>query len=86
MRKAKIISVEVTDNGDGLFHATSPQIRELFVTGESAEQALERVPEAIEGLFALDGIDVCAVQADNDNLPIPQPWVIVDRETQATSC
>ena len=39
---------------DGLFHATSPQMPALFVSGETMLQCLSRVPEAIEGLNVPD--------------------------------
>lgn len=86
MQKAKIISIEVSEAGEGLFHATSPQIEALFVTGESAEQAIQKVPEAIEGLYALDGLKVDVVPAENDDLPIPQPWVILGTESRRAAC
>lgn len=61
-------------------------MKELFVTGESAEQALQRVPESIEGLYALDGIEVHAVPADSHDLPIPQPWIIFDSASLGIAC
>jgi len=85
MQKAKIISIVVADNGDGLFHATSPQMPELFVSGDSEEQTLHRVPEAIEGLYALDGELVRALPAEGSDLPIPTPWVIFDGSLPAAS-
>ena len=85
MSRAKIISVEVTTDGEGLFFATSPQMPELFASGQTEQQAIDRVPEMIEGLYALDGIKVQVLPAESDNLPIPQPWVIVG-ENAATSC
>jgi len=86
MRKAKIISIEVSGGDDGLFHATSPQLHELFVSGETLEHALSKVPEAIEGLFAIDGVEVRAVPADSQDRQIPEPWVILDRSLNGASC
>lgn len=85
-RQAKIISIVVSEGDDGLYHVTSPQMESLFVTGETMEQAVDKVPESIEGLYALDGIKVCAVPADSQDLPIPDPWVIVENGSIEAAC
>ncbi len=85
-RQAKIISIEISEGDDGLYHVTSPQMASLFVTGETMEQAVNKVPESIEGLYALDGVKVRAVPADSQDLPIPDPWVILENGTCEAAC
>ena len=77
MNQAKIISVEIESGEAGLFHATSPQLQELFVSGESEDEVLNAVPDVIATIFSLKGEDVAAYPVEQENVAIPEPWVIV---------
>lgn len=47
------ITINVEAGEAGLFHATSPQMRELFVTGTSVVETIAKIPEPLEALWAL---------------------------------
>lgn len=77
MTKAKIISI-VIDKGDaGLLHATSPQMPELFVSGETEGELLEAVPVVLRAIFKAHGKDVQVVEVEDDMPGVPMPWVIL---------
>lgn len=44
------LTINIEAGEAGLFHATSPQVPELFVTGESIADTLAKVPETLDGL------------------------------------
>ena len=84
MTKAKIISVEITKGEAGLLHAMSPQMSELFVSGESKEELIEAVPEVIRAIYKAHGKDVTVLEAESSDTPIPMPWVILSNADMAT--
>ena len=86
MTRAKIISIEIETGDAGLFHATSPQMGELFVSGESVEEVLDAVPAVIEAIYKAHGKEVSALPADNDDVNIPMPWVILSGDQAVVSC
>lgn len=85
MRRAKIISVQITEGSGGLLHATSPQMRELFVSGRSIDAVKSAVPGVIEAIFEAHGESVRVVEADDD-IALPMPWVILRQERHTTHC
>ena len=84
MRRAKIVKVHIEEATDtGLFHATSPDMRELFVSRHSIEDLKVAVPKVIEAIMAAHGQSVCAYEVeDDDSMPVPMPWVVVPNEAR----
>lgn len=77
--RAKIIHVEISEGKAGLFYATSPEIRELYVGAKTRDGAIEAVPRVIEELFAARGEHVRVLNVDDAEAQIPMPWVIVSQ-------
>lgn len=86
MNRAKIITVRIEAGDAGLLHATSPEMGELFVSGESVEEIHEAVPEVIKAIFAAHGKSVSVYEADADDLELPMPWVILANGDHHASC
>lgn len=85
MSKAQIISVEITNGEGGLLHATSPDMTELLVTGESMDELRSAVPIVIEEICRAHGRSVTVVEAENGRDRIPMPWVIMP-STERVAC
>ena len=86
MRRAKIISIQIKEGGAGLLHATSPQMRELFVSGRSIDAVKAAVPSVIEAIFEAHGEAVRVIEADDDDTCLPMPWVIVPQDQSKVHC
>jgi hypothetical protein len=85
MGRAKIISVLVEQGEAGLLHGTSPQMKELFVSGETIEEIVEAVPEVIKAIYSAHGQSVSVVPADYAD-GIPMPWVILTSHNSQLGC
>ena len=79
MMRAKIIHVDISEGEKGLFYATSPEIKELFVGAKTHEEAKESVPRVIEAIFQARGESVRVLDVDDAEMQMPRPWVIVSR-------
>lgn len=77
MKLAKIINVVVEKVEGGMFFATSPQMRELMVSGTTESEVHEAVPQVIREIFDAHGQSVAVIEAEKDNEDLPMPWVIV---------
>lgn len=77
MDRAKIISVTVEPGKSGLLHATSPQMRELLVSGDTLEELNIAIPDVIKAIFDAHGHSVSVIKADDGGIGIPMPWVVV---------
>ncbi|WP_425081276.1 hypothetical protein [Ruegeria arenilitoris] len=87
MSRAKIITIEIEHGDAGLLHATSPQVRELFVSRKTVDEIKQAVPVLIKAIFENRGEDVSVVEADEDQgLDIPMPWVILQNSCGAARC
>lgn len=87
MNRAKIIGVLIEAGEADLFHATSPDMPELLVSGESIEDVKTAVPAVIEAIFKAHGSDVSVVEAESDDAPrIPAPWVIIPQQAIQKAC
>lgn len=85
MGRAKIISVDITDAGDGSLRATSRQMEGLFIHGESEEELREVLPAVLEAMFRAVGETVRVVAADSD-FGIPMPWVVLPKDADRVPC
>lgn len=75
--KARIINISLT-HARGRVYASSNDMPGLYVSGYTADEVLEDVPEAIRALFEADGIKVHVAEAESSgNLEMPAPWVAV---------
>jgi len=45
------MEIRIERGGAGLFHATSPQMPELFVSGETVEEIREAVPVVVDAIL-----------------------------------
>ena len=90
MGRAKIISVEVRRGTAGLLHATSPQMRELYVAAGSLDDLRKSILASIEAIFAAHGEAVSVieaepkdalvgVEAERADAGLEMPWVIVPK-------
>lgn len=77
--RAPIIRVKVEEGKAGLFYATSPDLKGLFVAEPTLDALDEAIPQAIAGLYAACGVDVVVMKAKNDD-PVFFPWVAVPTE------
>lgn len=84
MKKAKIVNIKVERGDAGLYYATSPQLKELFVSGETEGELYAAVPTLIEALFAAKGMVVSVIEAEPDPVA-PQPWVVLSCEDRLAS-
>lgn len=84
MRKARIIDVVIERGGAGLYHATSPNLRGLLVSGETVEEVREAVPAVIEAIFDASGESVRAIEAVDDTNR-SSPWVVLPRAELAVA-
>ena len=85
MHLAKIISVNIEAGEAGLFHATSAQMKELLVSGESVEEIREALPAVIRAIFDAHGESVQVLEAENSDVGISMAWVIVPDHSSAAT-
>ena len=85
MDRARIISVNVEAGEAGLLHATSAQMKELLVSGESIEEIREALPAVIRAIFDSHGETVQVLEVENNDVGIPMPWVIVPKGRYAAA-
>ncbi|MEM6610219.1 MAG: hypothetical protein AAF689_16775 [Pseudomonadota bacterium] len=87
MLKAKIITIIIERGRAGLFHATSPQMTELLVSGESVQEVRSAVPAVVEAIYGAHGksVQVYETEPEGEDPAIPAPWVIVPNRGSATA-
>lgn len=51
----EIIMVQIESGDSGLLHATSPQVPELFVSGENFDELFAAVTEVVGVIFSVNG-------------------------------
>jgi len=76
--KAKTFRVHIEDR-NGLFVATSPDLKGMLVVGRSVEAVTTAIPKEVEDLFAACGSKVIVSEVENDNNEFT-PWVAVPAE------
>jgi predicted RNase H-like HicB family nuclease len=86
MKRAKIVGVVIEKGDAGLFHATSPDLRGLFVSGESIEEVKSAVPLVIEALFDAQGESVRVIEAEDHGKATPAPWVVLPKASVELAC
>lgn len=64
--KAKIVRVEVEKGREGLFYATSPDLKGLLVASQTMEGLKAEIPIAIEEMFEASDAPVKVTELEND--------------------
>jgi len=82
MDRARIISIVIEPGDAGLFHASSPEMQELFVSGRTIEDVKLAVPQVIEAIYRAHGTDVHVVEAEA-GAELYAPWVVLPKEALA---
>lgn len=80
MSRAHIVMINVEAGDAGLYHATSPQMKELFISRESVEELLEAVPHMIREIYDLKGEIVTVIPTDDDDPARSVPWVVLPQD------
>ena len=76
---AQIIKVQVTETSTGKLRATSPDVIGLHVVAPDMDTLRPLVSEMLTDLFAMQGHNVTAFEADPTDELVPS-WVIVKRD------
>jgi len=80
--KIKIVRVRIEQGREGLFYATSPDLRGLLVAKPDLEALYEAIPQAISELYGACGTDAKVVQAEGDSTDY-SPWVAIPADLAA---
>lgn len=64
MTKLTTIDVEITRESERMIYATSPQLRQLYISGSDEAKVLATVPAAIEVIYEGQGTRVRAVPGE----------------------
>lgn len=88
MQRAKIIGLVIETGEEGLLHATSPDMRELFVSARSVEELKRTVPAVIEAIYDAHGEAVRVLEADGARgaAQDASPWVVVPKVATELAC
>jgi hypothetical protein len=77
--KTIIIHIKVEEGREGLFYATSPDIRGLLVAEPDLESLEKAIPLAIQEMYAVCGVRAIVTPASSseDEAGEYQPWVAI---------
>lgn len=78
LMKAKTFRVRIEDR-DGLFVATSPDIRGMLVVGTSIDDVKKSIPSELADLFAVMGTEVVISEIEDGSDELA-PWVAMPAE------
>jgi hypothetical protein len=80
--KTLIIHIKIEEGREGLFYATSPDLRGLLVAKPDLESLDKAIPRAIEELYAACGVKAIVTPAEScdDDFGKYQPWVMIPYE------
>ena len=76
--KAKTFRVRIEDR-DGLFVATSPDLKGMLVVRDSEEDVKAAIPREVADLYAVCGVEVVVTELDDGDGEL-RPWVAVSAE------
>ncbi len=71
----RVVRVKLEERHPGLFYATSPDLRGLFVAKQSLQEVIEALPESIRALYAVGG-EAMIVEAVGEGRE-PHEWVVM---------
>jgi predicted RNase H-like HicB family nuclease len=78
--KARIVNIVVEEGRSGVFFATSLDMPNLMVAGQSREDVLAKLPAVIESLYFATGAKVVVSELENnserDGVSGSLPWVV----------
>lgn len=79
--KSIIINIKIEEGREGLFYATSPDLRGLLVAKPDVETLYKAIPRAIQELYEVCGVRAIVTQAESsaasaeDDANDYQPWI-----------
>jgi hypothetical protein len=82
--KAQIVRVKIEEGREGLFYATSPDLRGLLVAQATLDGLEREIPRAITALYAACDVDVVVTKAEDGDDDLT-PWVAVPVVVAATA-
>jgi hypothetical protein len=74
--KAQIVRVKIEEGRQGLFYATSPDLKGLLVAQTTIDQLENEIPKAITALYAACNVEVVVTKAEDGDDDLT-PWVAV---------
>jgi hypothetical protein len=74
--KAHIVRVKIEEGREGLFYATSPDLRGLLVAEATIDGLESEIPKAITALYAACDVEVVVTKAEDGDDDLT-PWVAV---------
>lgn len=77
--KAQVMNVRVREGKEGLFYATSPQLKGLLVAEATMEELERAIPKAIADLYLACGLEVVVSRMESDDGD-GSPWVAFPAE------
>jgi len=78
--KTLIIHIKIEEGREGLFYATSPELRGLLVAKPDLEALEKAIPKAIEELYAVCGVRAIVTPAAASDEESGHPWVAIPYE------
>jgi hypothetical protein len=73
--KAKVVNVKVREGKEGLFYATSPQLKGLLVAEPTLDALEAAIPKAISDLYLACGMRVLVTKVEDGDETGMTPWV-----------
>jgi len=73
--KAKVVNVKVREGKEGLFYATSPQLKGLLVAEPTLDALDKAIPKAISDLYLACGLEVLVIKVEDGDDSGTTPWV-----------
>ena len=86
MAQAKIITILISRTDNGLFRATSEDVRGLHAVADDDETLRSRVCNMLVDIFAAKGEDVAVYETEPRGDQTPPPWVIIPQNSVVAAC
>lgn len=83
--KAKIVRVFVERGQEGLFYATSPDLKGLLVAEKTVDALWESVPATIKAMYAACDVNVEVCEAEKEADAKFTPWVALPQRREAAT-
>jgi hypothetical protein len=81
MKRAQIVRVKIEEGKEGLFYATSPDLKGLLVAEPTIDELEMAIPQTISDLVLAMSGDRVVVTKARDTDPVFFPWVAIPAET-----
>ena len=77
MSQARILRLQIEKGEAGLFHATCPEMKELFVSGETVGEIEDAAPAIVQAICHANGESVFVIKAIGDASFDAPPLVVI---------